>query len=99
MATEPWALELLLEPHVMPGVPAESSPAFDDDEALLLPELPTWAAGARSLRCLETAHGAECTRCVARCRSREVLHPLRLTRPPAAARRRQAQPTRQSGGS
>jgi hypothetical protein len=65
---EPWALELLLNDAALPAGADDVSGAFaDGDEELLLPELPelpTWTAdgGARGLRCLESSHGAECSR-------------------------------------
>lgn len=64
---EPWALELLLGEAALPAAAQHVSGAFDDaDEELLLPELPSWVpdGAARGLRCLESAHGADCSRCV-----------------------------------
>ena len=62
---EPWALEMLLGETALPDGGDHVSGAFDDgDEELLLPELPTWVpdAAARGMRCLESSHGADCSR-------------------------------------
>lgn len=61
---EQWASLVL--PDDAPAVGgAEGGAAYELDE-LLVPELPTWEAGAGgqgALRCLETAHTGDCTRC------------------------------------
>ena len=86
---EPWGLELLLQDAPLPQAGGHAggedlSAAFEAED-LLLPELPTWTAdaGARGMRCLDSGHGAECSRCA--CSLDERLRRSALTRARVAA--------------